>query len=228
MQFTSAEWSALWLSLKASLASLLLILPFGVAIGWVLTRRGMRGRAVVNTVLNLPLVLPPVVTGYLLLLLLGRGTFLGGVLDAIGLPIVFTWRAVVVAVSIVCLPLLVRGVVVAMESVDTRLEAAARTLGAGPFRVFCTVTLPLSYRGILSGMILAFARGLGEFGATIIVAGNIPGRTQTIPLAIFNQIQMGNTGEASRLVILATIVSFGALWVAEHLVLRAGRTAGQV
>ena len=135
----------------------------------------------------------------------------------------FTWRAVVVAISIVCLPLLVRGVVIAMESVDTRLEAAARTLGAGPFRVFWSVTLPLSYRGILSGMILAFARGLGEFGATIIVAGNIPGRTQTIPLAIFNYIQVGKDGDASRLVLPATGVSFAALWVAERLMPRAGR-----
>ncbi len=223
MGFSSAEWSALWLSLQASLTSLVLILPVGVGIGWLLARRRVPGRALVNTVVNLPLVLPPVVTGYVLLLTLGRHSFVGRFLDGIGLPIVFTWRAVVVAISIVCLPLLVRGVVIAMENVDTRLEAAARTLGAGPFRVFWSVTLPLSYRGILSGMILAFARGLGEFGATIIVAGNIPGRTQTIPLAIFNYIQVGKDGDASRLVLLATGVSFAALWAAERLMPRAGR-----
>ena len=221
MVFSTAEWSALWLSLKTALASLVIILPIGIALGWLLTRRRVPGRALINTLINLPLVMPPVVTGYLLLLAFGRQGPLGKLLIAIGIPIVFTWRAVVIAISVVCLPLLVRGVVVAMESVDARLEAAARTLGASPFRVFWTVTLPLSYRGILSGMVLAFARGLGEFGATIIVAGNIPGRTQTIPLAIFNYIQVGKDADAAGLVVVATIVSFAALWIAERLTPRA-------
>ncbi|GIX08243.1 MAG: molybdate ABC transporter permease [Candidatus Poribacteria bacterium] len=212
-----AEWSALWLSIKATTVSLLLMLPVGVGIGWTISRTRWRWRGLLNALVHLPLVLPPVVTGYVLLILFGREGPFGRLFEAVGLPIAFTWRAVVLAIGAVAMPLLVRGVVLAMDAVDPRLEVAARTLGASRWRVFWTITLPLSYRGVLAGGILAFARGLGEFGATVIVAGNIPGRTQTVPLAIFNRIQVGAEAEALRLVLIAAIVSLLAVWASERL-----------
>ena len=187
---TAAEVSALVLSIKAASLSLLLILPPGLLVGWILAKLSFPGKSLLNTIVMLPMVLPPVVSGFFLLILLSKRGLIGGLLFRLfGLEIVFSWLAVVLAISVLSFPLLVRGIVTAMEAVNPQLENAARTLGASPLKVFFTVTLPLSYRGIIGGAILGFSRSLGEFGATVMVAGNIPGKTQTLPLAIYNFVQ---------------------------------------
>ena len=184
---TAAEVSALVLSIKAASLSLLFILPPGLLIGWILAKFSFPGKSLLNTVVMLPMVLPPVVSGFFLLILFSKRGPIGGLLFRLfGLEIVFSWLAVVLAISVLSFPLLVRGIVTAMEAVNPQLENAARTLGASPLKVFFTVTLPLSYRGVIGGAILGFSRSLGEFGATMMVAGNIPGKTQTLPLAIYN------------------------------------------
>ncbi|MDE0298286.1 MAG: molybdate ABC transporter permease subunit [Candidatus Poribacteria bacterium] len=217
MNLTDTEVAALVISIKTALLSLLCILPVGVGIGWLLAKVSFRGKSLLNTLVMLPLVLPPVVSGYLLLMLFSKQGPIGAILFSLfGLEIVFTWLAVVLAISIISFPLMVRSIVIAMEGVNPRLEGAARTLGAGRFRVFFSVTLPLSYHGIIGGAILAFARSLGEFGATIMIAGNIPGKTQTLPLAIFNYVQTGQQFSAYRLVMISTVIAFGALWFAER------------
>ena len=217
MNLTDTEVAALVISIKTALLSLLCILPVGVGIGWLLAKVSFRGKSLLNTLVMLPLVLPPVVSGYMLLMLFSKQGPIGAILFSLfGLEIVFTWLAVVLAISIISFPLMVRSIVIAMEGVNPRLEGAARTLGAGRFRVFFSVTLPLSYHGIIGGAILAFARSLGEFGATIMIAGNIPGKTQTLPLAIFNYVQTGQQFSAYRLVMISTVIAFGALWFAER------------
>ena len=216
MNITDIEVAALVLSLKAALLSLLCILPMGVGVGWLLARASFRGKSLLNTVVMLPLVLPPVVSGYLLFILFSKRGPIGSALYYLfGLEIIFSWLAVVLAISVISFPLMVRSIVIAMEEVNPQLEGAARTLGASPLKTFFTVTLPLSYRGIIGGAILAFSRSLGEFGATIMVAGNIPGKTQTLPLAIFNYVQTGQEISAYRLVLLSTVIAFGTLWLAE-------------
>lgn len=210
---TSAEWSALLLSLKvAAWAVLILLLP-GVGCAWLLARRRFPGRMALDVLVHLPLVLPPVVVGYLLLLLLGRRGAVGRWLhDALGLDIAFTWRAAALAAAVMGFPLLVRAVRLAFEQVDPRIEQAARTLGAGPWRLFMTVTLPLSLPGVLAGVVLAFARSLGEFGATITFAGNIEGLTRTLPVAIFTYTQVpGGEGPALRLMLISIALSVAAL-----------------
>jgi molybdate transport system permease protein len=164
-----------------------------------------------DTLVSFPLVLPPVVTGYALLLLLGRNGPLGGLQDDLGIEILFTWFAAALAAGLVSLPLMVRSMEVAMGAVDPRLELAARSLGASRWKVFATVTVPLAFRGILAGVVLAFARGMGEFGATIIVAGNIPGHTQTLPLAIFTNLQVGDDDAAVRFIVFSLAVALAAL-----------------
>ena len=217
MNLTGTEVAALVISIKTALLSLLCILPVGVGIGWLLAKVSFRGKSILNTIVMLPLVLPPVVSGYLLLMLFSKQGPIGAILySLVGLEIVFTWLAVVLAISVISFPLMVRSIVIAMEGVNPRLEGAARTLGAGRFKVFFSVTLPLAYRGIIGGAILAFARSLGEFGATIMIAGNIPGKTQTLPLAIFNYVQTGQEFSAYRLVLISTVIAFGALWFAER------------
>lgn len=217
MNLTGTEVAALVISIKTALLSLLCILPVGVGIGWLLAKVSFRGKSILNTIVMLPLVLPPVVSGYLLLMLFSKQGPIGAILYSLfGLEIVFTWLAVVLAISVISFPLMVRSIVIAMEGVNPRLEGAARTLGAGRFKVFFSVTLPLAYRGIIGGAILAFARSLGEFGATIMIAGNIPGKTQTLPLAIFNYVQTGQEFSAYRLVLISTVIAFGALWFAER------------
>ena len=217
MNLTGTEVAALAISIKTALLSLLCILPVGVGIGWLLAKVSFRGKSLLNTLVMLPLVLPPVVSGYLLLMLFSKQGPIGAILYSLfGLEIVFTWLAVVLAISVISFPLMVRSIVIAMEGVNPRLEGAARTLGAGRFKVFFSVTLPLAYRGIIGGAILAFARSLGEFGATIMIAGNIPGKTQTLPLAIFNYVQTGQEFSAYRLVLISTVIAFGALWFAER------------
>jgi len=210
-----ADWDVVWLTLRTAALAAALILPFGVAAAWILARRRWWGKSVVETIIALPLVMPPVATGLILLKLFGRRGAIGGVLHNAGIEIVFTWRAVVLAMMVMSFPLLVRAARIAFEEVPVRYEQIARTLGATEWRVFFTITLPLSMRGVISGLLLAFARSLGEFGATILVAGNIPGRTSTVAVSIYNLVQLGKDDEALRLLTFAVIVAFAAVWTAE-------------
>jgi molybdate transport system permease protein len=210
------EWSVLALTLRTAALSTLLIVPPALAIAWLLARRRWRGKSLVETLVALPLVMPPVATGLILLQLLGRRGPIGGWLHGtLGFDIVFTWRAVVAAMMVMSFPLLVRAARVAFEEVNPRYEQIASTLGATSTRVFATITLPLAARGIVSGMLLAFARAIGEFGATILVAGNIPGRTTTLSLAIYNYVQLGRDHDAFRLLGFSVAIAFAAVWIAE-------------
>jgi molybdate transport system permease protein len=206
---SSAEWQILGLTLRTAAVATLLIVPPGLAVAWLLARRSWRGKSLVETLVALPLVMPPVATGLLLLELLGRRGPLGW------LDVVFTWKAVVAAMMVMSFPLLVRAARVAFEEVEPRMEQIARTLGASEGRVFTTITLPLAARGIASGMLLAFARAIGEFGATIVVAGNIPGRTTTLSLAIYNFVQLGRDAQAYRLLAISVAIAFAAVWITE-------------
>jgi len=217
------EWQAVWLSLRVATVAVAGSLPFGVALGWWLARRRFRGKALVETVLNLPLVLPPVVTGYLLLITFGTRGWIGQHLDEwFGIRIVFDWKGAALASAVVAFPLMVRAIRVAFTTVDHRLEGAARTLGAGPLDTFFSVSLPLARHGIIAGGVLAFARSMGEFGATIMIAGSIPGQTRTIPLFIYNLLESpGGAAAAQRIVIVSVILAAAALVVSEYLERRA-------
>jgi molybdate transport system permease protein len=213
---TSAEWQIVWFTAWVSALSTLVILPFGLALAWALARRDWPGKSIVETLVSLPLVMPPVATGLILLKLFGRRGAIGGFLhDRLDFDVIFTWRAVLLALSVMSLPLLVRSARGAFEEVNPRLEQIARTLGAGNWRVFFTITVPLAARGIIGGMLLAFARALGEFGATIMVAGSIPGKTQTISLAIFQNVQLGDDAHAYRLLGVSVVLAFAAVWCSE-------------
>ena len=202
----------LGLSLRVALACVLISLPAAVAMGWVLARRDFPGKFVLDGLCHLPLVLPPVVTGYLLLRLFGTRGLLGPLLDGIGLSLAFDWKGAALASAVVAFPLSLRAVRLAIEDVDPRLEGMARTLGAGRVRAFLTVTLPLAASGLWVGALLAFARSLGEFGATITFVANIPGETRTIPLAIYTSLnQPGGEAAALRLVWISVAVSLAAL-----------------
>lgn len=217
MRITAAEITALTLTIKVALLSLIVMFPPGLFVGWLLAKRTFPGRTLLNTCVMLPLVLPPVVSGYLLLMLLSKHGFVGGFLfKTFGIELVFTEFAIVIALSVISFPLLVRGIMTGMAAVPQELENAARTLGASPMKVFFTVTLPLASRGIVGGVILGFSKSLGEFGATIMVAGNIPGKTQTMALAIFNAVQLGRDASVYRLVFISTVVAFVTLWLAER------------
>jgi molybdate transport system permease protein len=192
----------------------LLALPAGIAAAWLLARRTFPGKAVAETLLSLPLVLPPVATGFLLLQLLGRNGVVGRAFDRVGVPIVFTWRAVVIAMAVMSFPLIVLTVRAGLEQVDRRYEQVAATLGAGPWRVFITITLPLAARSVVAAAVLGFARALGEFGATIVIAGGIPGETQTLAVAIFNLTEAGRDAEANRLLLVSLALAFAAMLVA--------------
>ncbi len=207
-------------TLRTALISTALVVPIGLAIAWLLGRFEWRGKALVETLVLLPLVMPPVATGLILLKLFSRRGALGHLLDRWGIEIVFTWRAVVAAMVVMSLPLFVRAARVALEEVNVRYESVARTLGASEPRVFFSITLPLASRGILGGTVLAFARAIGEFGATIVVAGNIPGRTTTMALAIFNRVELGKDTEAYRLVAICAVIAFAALWINEAVIRR--------
>ena len=218
---SAEEWQVVAFTLRVSAFAILLILPPGLAAAWLLARRRWAGKSLVETLITLPLVMPPVATGLLLLKLLGRRGPLGGLLhDRFDLDVIFTWRAVVAAMAVMSFPLLVRGARVAFEGVDPRLEQIARTLGAGETRVLLTITLPLARNGILGGVLLAFARALGEFGATILVAGNIPGRTSTLSLSIYQLVQLGKDDDAFRLLAVAVVIPFAAVWVSERFLAR--------
>jgi molybdate transport system permease protein len=214
---TAEDVSILGLTLRVAAIATLAILPLGLAAGWMLARWRGRGRTLVETALSLPLVLPPTAVGLLLLGLLRRSGPLGRWLDRSGVEILFTWKAVVLATAVMSFPLLVRPVRAAFEEIDPRLLGLARSLGRPPVMVFTTVALPLAWRGIATGVVLAFSRALGEFGATILVAGSIPGRTQTLALAIFHRTQIGQDGAAMRLVLLTVVLAFVAVWTSEIL-----------
>lgn len=221
MRITPAEIDALILSIKVALLSLVVMFPPGLVVGWLLAKRDFAGKSVLNTFVMLPLVLPPVVSGYLLLILLSKHGIIGGFLyNVFNLELVFSPYAVVIAVSIISFPLLVRGIITGMESVPSELENTARTLGASPIKVFCTITLPLASRGIIGGTILGFSKSLGEFGATIMVAGNIPGKTQTMALAIFKAVDLGEDASVYRLVLISTVVAFIGIWLTERITLK--------
>jgi molybdate transport system permease protein len=224
-QLTPMEIEALLLSLKVGLCSVAASLPFGVALAWLLARRDFPGKTLVNGLLHLPLVLPPVAVGYALLLLLGRRGPVGAWLhDALGVTVAFTWKGAAVASAVMAFPLMVRAIRLSMEAVDRGLEAAARTLGAGPLDVFATVTLPLALPGILAGVILAFARGIGEFGATITFVSNIPGETRTLPLALYTLTQTpGTETGAARLALISFAVAMAALIASELAAARVAR-----
>lgn len=217
MRITAAEITALTLSVKVAFLSLIVMFPPGLLVGWLLAKRKFLGKSFLNTFVMLPLVLPPVVSGYLLLMLLSKHGPVGGFLfETFGIELVFTEFAVVIALSVISFPLLVRGIMTGMAAVPQELENVARTLGASPMKVFFTVTLPLASRGIVGGVILGFSKSLGEFGATIMVAGNIPGKTQTMALAIFNAVQLGQDAAVYRLVFISSVVAFVALWLSER------------
>ena len=194
--------------------STLVVLPAGIAAAWLLARRSFAGKPLVETLLSLPLVLPPVATGFLLLQLFGLNSVVGRTFDRLGIEVVFTWKAVVLAMAVMSFPLMVLTIRAGFEQVDARYERVAATLGASPWRVFVTITLPLSARSIVAAAILGFARALGEFGATIVVAGGIPGQTQTLAVAIFNLTEAGRDGDASRLLLVSIALAFAAMLLA--------------
>jgi len=217
---TPAEWEALRLSAIVALGATAVAVPPALVAAALLARRRFAGKSLVETVLLLPLVLPPVVTGFLLIVVLGRRSPVGAWLDAAGVPVVFTWRGCVVASAVMAFPLAYLSCRTAFEGVDRRLVAAARTLGASRFDAFRSVALPLAKRGVVAAAVLAFARSLGEFGATIVLAGSIEGETKTIPVAAFAELQGRGPESMWRLALLSIVLAAGALLVAGRLVLR--------
>jgi molybdate transport system permease protein len=217
---TGGDWRIVIFTLGVAGLSTAFIVPPGLALAWLLARFEWRGKSLVETIVTLPLVMPPVATGLLLLKLLGRRHALGRLLANAGIEIVFTWRAVVIAMMVMSFPFLVRGCRVAFEEVNVRMEQIARTLGASEWRVFLTITLPLAVRGIMGGIVLAFARAIGEFGATILLAGNIPGRTTTLALAIYDRVQLGHDTDAYQLLGVAVVIAFVAIWTSETMLRR--------
>ena len=221
---TPDEWTAVALSLRIAVVATVVALPFAVAIAWVLARKNFWGKALLDGIVHLPLVLPPVVTGYLLLIWFGRRGVIGAFLaDTFGIVFSFRWTGAALACGVMGFPLLVRAIRLSFEAVDAKLEDAAWTLGANRLLVFATVTLPLALPGVIAGMVLCFAKALGEFGATITFVSNIPGETQTISAAIYTYTQIPNAdAAAARLVMVAIVISLAALVVSEWLARRAG------
>ena len=221
---TPEEWTAVQLSLRIALVATLVTLPFGIAVAWLLTRKNFWGKALLDGLVHLPLVLPPVVTGYLLLIWFGRKGPIGAFLDdTFGIVFSFRWTGAALACGVMAFPLLVRAIRLSFEAIDRRLEDAASTLGANRFWVFLTVTLPLALPGVIAGMVLSFAKALGEFGATITFVSNIPGETQTISAAIYTLTQVpGGDAAALRLVVVAIAIALVALIASEWFARRAG------
>ena len=213
-------WEITGFTIATAALATLLMLPPGLFLAWLLARRRFHGRALVDTAISLPLVMPPVATGLVLLALVAPRGPLGGLLQRAGVDIVFTWRAVVLAMTVMGLPLLVRTARAGIEQVDRRYEAAAATLGAGPIRVFFTVTLPLARPAVMAGAVLGFARALGEFGATIMIAGSIPGSTRTLAVAIYSFAETGRDRDAAMLVGVSAVIAFIALAVSNWIVSR--------
>ncbi|HEU5081071.1 MAG TPA: molybdate ABC transporter permease subunit [Opitutaceae bacterium] len=217
-------WQITRFTIAMAAVSTLLILPAGLLVAWALARGTWLGKSLVETLVALPLVMPPVATGLILLKLFGRFGVLGNFLqETFGIEVVFTWRAVVVASAVMAFPLLVRTARVAFEDVDPRLEQVARTLGAGRWRTFFTITLPLARNGAIAGVLLSFARALGEFGATIMIAGYIPGATATLSLSIYQLVQLGHDDKALRLLIVSVAISFVAVLLSEFFIRRTRR-----
>lgn len=229
MMLSDYEWEALLLSLKVSGVAVFFSLPVGILVAWILARCKFPGKSLVDSIIHLPLVLPPVVIGYLLLIAMGRKGIIGSVLyEWFGISFSFSWRGAALASAVIAFPLMVRAIRLALEAIDLRLEQAARTLGSSPLRVFFTITLPLSLPGILTGTVLAFARSLGEFGATITFVSNIPGETRTIPLAMFTLIETpGAEAAAARLCVIAIVLSLVALLISEWLSRRSMKRMGR-
>lgn len=230
LTLSPAEWAVVALSLKVSLVAVLLMLPVAYALAWLIARRRFPGRMLLDAAIHLPLVLPPVVTGWLLLVLFGRNGPIGAWLEStFGLVLVFRWTGAALAAAVMALPLMVRAMRLSIEAVDRRLVGAARTLGASPLHAFLTITLPLSLPGIAAGAMLGFARSLGEFGATITFAANIEGQTRTLPLAIYSGLQLPGAQDAvTRLAVISIVLSLGALLVSEWLVRRSQGTRAHV
>jgi len=223
-ELTPDEWTAIALSLRIAIVATFVSLPFGLAAAWVLARKDFWGKALLDGIIHLPLVLPPVVTGYLLLIWFGRRGPIGSFLEqTTGIVFSFRWTGAVLACGVMGFPLLVRAIRLSFEAIDKRLQDAASTLGANGFWVFLTVTLPLALPGVIAGMVLCFAKALGEFGATITFVSNIPGETRTISAAIYTLTQVpGGDAAAMRLVVVAIVLALAALVVSEYFARRAG------
>jgi molybdate transport system permease protein len=222
--FSFETWQITLFSISVGLASTVLILPFGIALAWLFTRKEWPLKSVVETIVLLPLVMPPVSTGLILLKIFGRRSPLGQWLYERGIEIVFNWKGVLIAMSVMSFPLLVRSVRISFAEVNLRLEQIAATLGASALRIFFVITIPLASKGIVAGALLAFSRALGEFGATILLAGNIPGETQTLSLAIYHFVQLGKDPEAYTLLGITVALAFLFVWCSEWLV-RTGKKA---
>ncbi|WCE32590.1 molybdate ABC transporter permease subunit [Vibrio sp. SCSIO 43137] len=222
------EIEALLLSLKVASVAVLWLIPAGIFFGWLLAKKNFYGKQLLDSLIHLPLVLPPVVIGYLLLVVMGKQGVIGSFLsDTFGLSFSFSWRGAALASAVVALPLMVRAIRLSLDNVDVKLEQAARTLGASPFKVFCTITLPLTLPGIVTGTMLSFARSLGEFGATISFVSNIPGETQTLPLAMYTFIETPGAEEsAARLCIISIAVALISLFISEWLSRRTKKRLG--
>lgn len=222
-------WEAVALSLRVSLVAVVLSLPFGIFTAYALARWNFAGKQIVNGLVHLPLILPPVVTGYLLLLTFGRMGWLGEPLSSLGITLAFRWTGAALAAGVMAFPLMVRAIRLAIEAVDPGLEEAAATLGASRSRIFATITLPLILPGVVAGAVIAFAKAMGEFGATITFVSNIPGQTQTLPSAIYSFLQVpGGEGTVTRLVLVAVVIAMAALVASEWLARRvAARIRGE-
>jgi molybdate transport system permease protein len=228
MMLSVEEWGVIQLSLKVAIWCVLVTLLPSIALGWVLARRDFYGKAVLNALIHLPLVLPPVVVGYFLLVTLGRRGLIGSWLsETFDISLIFNWKGVVLATAVMSFPLMVRAIRQGIEAIDQNLEVAAQTLGRSPFYIFLTITLPLALPGIFAGAILGFARALGEFGATITFVSNIPGETRTLPLAIYSLLQVPNSEDAVlRLVVISVILAFAAIALSEWLAHRSLKKLG--
>ena len=217
MIFSADTWQVTLFSIAVGLASTLVILPFGITLAWLFARKEWPLKSLFETIVLLPLVMPPVSTGLILLKIFGRRSPVGQWLYQMGFEIVFNWKGVLIAMAVMSFPLLVRSVRISFAEVNPRLEQIAATLGASPLRIFFVITIPLAYKGIVAGALLAFSRALGEFGATILLAGNIPGRTQTLSLAIYNFVQLGKDADAYVLLAITVALAFSFVWVSEWL-----------
>lgn len=203
-----------------ALIATVLALPVGIGLGWLLARRAFPGRSLLETLATLPLVMPPVATGLILLRVFGRRSPLGRLLDAAGVDVIFTWKAVVIAMAVMSLPIILLTAKAGFQQLNPRFEQMAATLGAGPWRVFFTVSLPLAGRGVVAAALLGFARALGEFGATIMVAGGIPGQTETLSVAIYRLTEVGREDDAVALMVLSLILAFAAMFASNHVLRR--------
>ena len=220
---TAETWAIARFTVLMAVIATALVLPPAIGIGWLLARRNFPGKTLLETFVSLPLVLPPVASGLLLLWFFGRRSPVGRALDAAGIEIIFTWKAVVIAMMVISFPLVARSVRAGIEQVDRRYEQIAATLGAGPIRILRTITLPLASRGIAAGAVLGFSRALGEFGATIMIAGAIPGRTRTIAVGIYTLVETGREEAAWVLVLISAVLAFGAIYVSNKLIDQGGR-----